>query len=95
MKKEKKRKKNSHGALMESQHDSQRRMPDQEMHWLQDKNRSVLEMSGIHFCDYVLTDKLFLDDNDFITTKRATISLPDFECTNAKQILFKKQYQNE
>ncbi len=64
-------------------------------HWLQDKNRIVLEVNGIHLHDHVLTKILFLDDNDIITTKQASMSLPEFECKNAKQILYKKQYQNE
>ena len=91
----KKIKTNSHDALLEREHDSQRRMTDGGTNWLQDKNKIVLEMSGIHMRDYILPDKLFLDDNNFITTKRATISLPHFERENAKKILFKKQYQNE
>ena len=91
----KKRKNNNHDELLEREHDSQRRMTDGRNHWLQDKNRIVLELSGIHSRDYVLTDKLFLDDNNFITTKRAAISLPDFEREISKHILFKKQYQSK
>ncbi len=64
-------------------------------HWLQDKNRFNLEMNGIHLHDYFLIENFFLDDNDFITTKSASMSLPAFECENLKQILYKKQYQNE
>ncbi len=51
-------------------------------------------MKVIYLRDHFLPDELFLDDNDFITTKRATISLPDFERENAKQILYKKVYQD-
>ena len=91
----KNRKNNSHDELLERDHDSLRRMTDGGNHWLQDKNRIVLELTGIHLCDQFLPDGLFLNDNNFITTKRATISLPDFERKNSKQILFKKQYQNE
>ncbi len=38
---------------------------------------------------------IFLDNNDFTTTKRATLSLLAFERENGKQIRYKKQYQNE
>ncbi len=43
-KKDKKRKNNSHDELLEREHDSQSRMTDGGMNWLQDKNRIVLEM---------------------------------------------------
>ncbi len=65
------------------------------IHWLQDKNKIVHEMNGIHLHDYLMMDKFFQDDNDFITTKRASMSLLAFERKNAKQILYKKVYQNE
>ncbi len=81
--------------MLERDHDSQCRMTDGGNHWLQGKDRIVLELTGIHLRDQLLPDGLFLDDNNCITTKRATISLPDFERENSKQILFKKQYQNE
>ncbi len=59
------------------------------MHWLQDKNRIILEMNGIHWHDYFMMEKFFLDNNDFITTKQATMSLLVVELENAKQILYK------
>ncbi len=59
------------------------------------KNRIVLEMNGIHWRDHFMMDKFYLNDNDFITIKRVIMSLLAFEHENAKQILYKKQYQNE
>ncbi len=70
-------------------------MTEGETHWLQDKNRIVLEMNGIHGRDHFMMDNFFLNDNDFITTKQDTMSLLAFEHENAKQILYKKHYQNE
>ncbi len=43
----------------------QHRMTEGGTHWLQDKNRIVLEMHGIHWRDHVMM-KFFLNDNDFI-----------------------------
>ncbi len=40
--KKKKRKNNSHDALLEREHDSQHRITDRETLWLQDKNKFVL-----------------------------------------------------
>ncbi len=81
--------------MLEREHDSQCRMIEGGTHWLQDKNRIVLEMNGIHLNDYFLMDKVLLNNNNFITTKQASMSLLAFEHKNAKQILYKKQYQNE
>ncbi len=74
---------------------TQRRMKEGGMHWLQDKNRIILEMNGIHWRDHFMMEKFHLNDNNFITTKQVAMSLPAFEHKNAKQILCKKQYQNE
>ncbi len=81
--------------MLERGHNSLCKMTECATHWLQDKNRIVLEVNGIHLHDHVLTKNLFLDDNDIITTKQASMSLPEFECKNAKQIQYKKQCQNE
>ncbi len=44
----KKQKNNSHNELLERDHDSQHRMTDGGNHWLQNKNRIVLELTDIH-----------------------------------------------
>ncbi len=55
---------------MEREHDSQHRMKEEGIHWLQDKNRIVNEMNGIHLRDYFMMNKVFLDGDDFITTNK-------------------------
>ncbi len=94
-KKGRKIKNSSHDALLEREHDSWHRMTEGGTHWLHDKNTIVLEMGGMYLCDYFLMENFFLDDNDFITIKWATMALPDFECENANQILYKKVYQKD
>ncbi len=84
-----------HDALVERDHDSHCVMTAGLLHWLQNKDKVVLDLDGIHLHDHVLIEYEFLDDKNEITMKKGSISLPEFECKNAKQILYKKQYQNE
>ncbi len=44
---------------MEREHDSQHRMTEEEIHWLQDKNRIFIEVNGIHLRDYFMMKKVF------------------------------------
>ncbi len=85
----------THNALLEREHDSFCRMTESATHWLHDKNRIVLEVNGVHLRDHILTKNLFLNYNDIIKTKQASMSLPEFEHKNAKKILYQKQYQDE
>ncbi len=75
---EKKKKQNTnkiHDALVERDHGSPCRMTAELFHWLQNKDRVVLNHYSIHLCDHVLMESVFLDDRNEITTKKASFSV--------------------
>ncbi len=58
-----------HDALVERDHGPPHGITTGSLHWLEIKDRVVLNHFGIHFHDHVLMENVFLDDRNEITKK--------------------------
>ncbi len=83
-----------HDALVERDRGSPHRMTAGSLHWLQNKDRVVLNHYGFHLHDHVLMENVFLDDRNEITTKRLHFLCLSLN-TRMQNRFSKKQYQNE
>ncbi len=79
--------------LIERNHDANRRVTEGSTHWLQNKDRVVLDVDGKSSRDYDLPDGVFLDDNGEITAKKMSQSLPEFTRAQEEGIQYKRVYQ--